>query len=61
MTLTEFVAQIPQVTAPIFTLLGQLFELLSTQPILVAFIGCAFIGIAVKYGRRLLRAAHKTA
>ena len=61
LTLTEFVAQIPTVTAPILTIVGQVLELFTSQPILVVFVACAFIGIAVKYGKRLLRAAHSQA
>ena len=61
LTLTEFVAQIPTVTAPLFTIVGQVLELFTSQPILVVFVACAFIGIAIKYGHRLLNAAHRTA
>jgi len=61
MTLTEFVGQIPDVTGALMTIVGQVLELFTSQPILVVFVGCAFIGIAIKYGKRLLRAAKTTA
>ena len=61
MTLSSFVEQIPTVTAPLLAVVGQVLELFTAQPILVAFVAIAFIGIAIKYGKRLLRAAHSQA
>ena len=61
LTLIEFVAQIPTVTGGLFEVLGQVLELFTSQPILVVFVACAFVGIAIKYGRRLLKASKSTA
>lgn len=55
--LTELIANVPTVTASIFTLIGEILTLFADNAILMAFISCAFIGIALKYGRRLVRTA----
>jgi len=60
-TIAEYLANIPTVATSILGLVGQVLELFTSQPILVVFVACAFVGLAIKYGRRLLNAAKKAA
>lgn len=59
MTLAELVAQIPTVTGAVISIVLQVLDLMISNPLLFAFIGCAFVGIGIKYGRRMLFAAKK--
>lgn len=41
--------------------IGTVLSLFSDQPLLMVFIGVAFVGIAVRYGARLMMSAGKMA
>lgn len=60
-TLASLLADIPSIVTAVMDIVAQVITLVTDNPLLFAFVGCAFIGIAIKYGARLLHAAKRMA
>jgi len=56
-TLTSIVTDIPTVVTPLMSIVGDGIELITTHPLLFAFVACGFGAIGIRYAFRVLHKA----